>query len=188
MKRNLWWGEVSKQQQKSFVSDVHFNKPGTGNKCANKQPHIYCFPQLVKTKNGRHGYSFHCGSASWAHETGALNYHPMFSTGTLDEMRSRLSSCKILITYLISHRTSSAPGGKLVRYCVQAGANVWLLQPSEQCASPSKPKEKKKKKRQREEAFRRLGSVFFSACLPPPTLHLPSTYCKFNVRHDELHV
>lgn len=35
----------------------------------------------------------------------------MFSTGTLNGMQSRLASRKILITHLISHCTSSAPGG-----------------------------------------------------------------------------
>ena len=42
----------------------------------------------------------------------------MFSTGTLNGMRSRLASRKILITHLISHRASSAPGGAPACVCV----------------------------------------------------------------------
>lgn len=47
-----------------------------------------------------------------------VNYHSDFWTGTLNGMRSCMASRNILITHLISHCTSFAPGGAPAFLCV----------------------------------------------------------------------
>ena len=99
----------------------------------------------------------------------------MFSTGTLNGMRSRLASRKILITHLISHRASSAPGGAPVCVCVC----VCELERKERAFAVAvflttwytfQWVEKQMRKTKREKSVTRS---FFSAHVPHPTSQFP---------------
>lgn len=99
----------------------------------------------------------------------------MFSTGTLNGMRSRLASRKILITHLISHRASSAPGGAPACVCEwvreeRKGICCCSLLNNVVYISVSGNTNE-------EDNERNLSLVqqrsFFSPRVPPPTSHLP---------------
>lgn len=108
----------------------------------------------------------------------------MFWTGTGNGMWSRVASRKVLITHLISHCTSSAPGGAPVRcVCVwdregERAVRRRAAATSQQYGSHfSERKRRRERRKQRERATLFFSCRFFSPRAPPPT---PSTiHCDF---------
>ncbi len=101
----------------------------------------------------------------------------MFWTGTLNGMRSHLASCKILITHLISHCTSSGPGGAPVCVCVcvcvcerEQREDVWCCNHLNNMVYISVSGNANETKG---EICHSLSCVFFSPCVRLPTPHLP---------------
>lgn len=91
-----------------------------------------------------------------------LNYSPsMFWTGTVNGLRSRLTSRKILITHLISHRTRLASGGAPVCVFVCVFRTESTIKGMFGVCGNTKTGRK---------MCHSLRSVFLSPCVPPPRI------------------